>query len=122
MVPETVLLIGVMTGTGVYLFLQSGFVRILFGFILLSNAANLFLLAMSGSPFGKQAPVVLDEAVGGSLPPVDPLPQALILTAIVIGFGLTAYLILLLYRLFLDQGTMNSRAMYEEKDGTGGAL
>jgi multicomponent Na+:H+ antiporter subunit C len=120
MVPETVLLIGVMTGTGVYLFLQSGFVRILFGFILLSNAANLFLLAMSGSPFGKQAPVVLDESVGGSLPSVDPLPQALILTAIVIGFGLTAYLIVLLYRLFLDQGTMNSRAMYEEKDGPGG--
>jgi multicomponent Na+:H+ antiporter subunit C len=120
MVPETVLLIGVMTGTGVYLFLQSGFVRILFGFILLSNAANLFLLAMSGSPFGKQAPVVLDESVGGSLPSVDPLPQALILTAIVIGFGLTAYLIVLLYRLFLDQGTMNSRAMHEEKDGPGG--
>jgi multicomponent Na+:H+ antiporter subunit C len=46
---------------------------------------------------------------------VDPLPQALILTAIVIGFGVIAYLVLLLYRLFLDQKTTNAAELYDEK-------
>jgi multicomponent Na+:H+ antiporter subunit C len=47
---------------------------------------------------------------------VDPLPQALILTAIVIGFGLSAYLVFLLYRLFLDQETTNTVELYEEHE------
>jgi multicomponent Na+:H+ antiporter subunit C len=45
---------------------------------------------------------------------VDPLPQALILTAIVIGFGVAAYLVFLLYRLFLDQKTTNAAELYDE--------
>ena len=47
---------------------------------------------------------------------VDPLPQALVLTAIVIGFGLTAYLVMLLYRLFLDQQTTNAAELYTEEE------
>ena len=45
---------------------------------------------------------------------MDPLPQALILTAIVIGFGVTAYLVMLLYRLFLDHRTTNATTLYED--------
>lgn len=82
--------------------------RILFGFLILSNAANLFVLCTSGEPGSRLAPI-LDGRPG---PRVDPLPQALILTAIVIGFGVTAYLVVLLYRLFLDHGTTNAADLY----------
>lgn len=106
---ETALLIGLLFGAASYLILQASFVRILFGFILLSNAANIFVLAMSGRPGAKAAPVV----VGSSSGYVDPLPQALILTAIVIGFGVIAYLVILLYRTFLDQRTANARELFD---------
>jgi multicomponent Na+:H+ antiporter subunit C len=109
MVFETALAVGVLVGTGLFLMLQPSFVRILFGFILVSNAANLFLISLSGDPSGKQPPVMVDGAVH----PVDPLPQALILTAIVIGFGVTAYLLVLLYRLFLDQRTTHAGEMFD---------
>ena len=105
---ETAILVGILFACATYLILQRSFVKILFGFVVLSNAANLLVLGMSGSPDGKQPPVLL----GSAAPLVDPLPQALILTAIVIGFGLTAYLVLLLYRLFLDQKTTNAAELY----------
>lgn len=106
---ETAILIGLLFGGACYLILQASFVRILFGFILLSNAANLFLLAMSGVPEGKSAPIV--HKADGAM--VDPLPQALILTAIVIGFGVIAYMVILLYRTFLDQSTANAGDLFK---------
>ncbi|MCW5554854.1 MAG: NADH-quinone oxidoreductase subunit K [Verrucomicrobiae bacterium] len=109
---ESALLIGVLFGCATYLILQNSFVKILFGFVVLTNAANLLVLTMSGNPGGKYAPIVGDAAG----PLVDPLPQALILTAIVIGFGVTAYLVLLLYRIFLDQNTTNAAELYEDQD------
>ena len=108
---ETALLVGVLFGAAVYLILQTSFVRILFGFTLLTHAANVLVLAMSGRPDGKSPPI----ADGNPLPPVDPLPQALILTAIVIGFGLGAYLILLLYRMFLDGKTTNAAELFDPR-------
>lgn len=108
---ETALLVGAMFAAATYLVLDRSFVKILFGFVVLSNAANLLVLAMSGSPEDRAAPVVLDATVAM----VDPLPQALILTAIVIGFGATAYLIILLYRLFLDQRTTNAAELYSDQ-------
>ena len=111
MIWETAILVGLLFGFGAWLVLQGSFVRILLGFVLLSNAANLFVLAMSGNPGRKDAPVLVHEAVV----PVDPLPQALILTAIVIGFGVIAYLVLLLYRIFLDQRTTNARELFAEE-------
>lgn len=112
MQPEITLLIGVFFTVATYLLLQRSFVTNLFGFLVLSHAANLVVLAMSGRPDGKTAPVVL----GANVPMVDPLPQALILTAIVIGFGMAAFLVFLLYRLFLDQKTTNAAELYEERD------
>jgi multicomponent Na+:H+ antiporter subunit C len=109
---ETALLIGVLFACATYLILQSSFVKILFGFIVLSNATNLLLLSMSGPPDGRAAPI----AGQSPAPVVDPLPQALILTAIVIGFGVTAYLVFLLYRLFLDQKTTNAAELFAEQD------
>lgn len=112
---ETAVLVGVLFAGATYLILQRSFARILFGFVLLSNGANLLLLSMSGRPDAKAAPIVTDAAP----PLVDPLPQALILTAIVIGFGVTAYLVLLLYRLFLDHRTTNAAELYREEKQEG---
>ena len=111
MVPETAILVGILFSVATYLIMERSFVRILFGFLLLTNAANLFVLSMSGAPDGKAAPIVLPDAAGTM---VDPLPQALILTAIVIGFGVAAYLIVLLYRIFLDHETVDAEELYEE--------
>ncbi len=108
------LLVGILFAVSTYLILQGSFVRILFGFILIANAANLVLLSMTGDPRGRSAPVVLDEAV----PMADPLPQALILTAIVIGFAVSAYLVFLLYRIFLDWKTDDALALFAKKKPT----
>jgi multicomponent Na+:H+ antiporter subunit C len=110
MIWETAVLVGLLFGSAVYLLLRPTFARILFGFILLSNAANLLVLAMSSRPDGKTAPVVQDTGV----PSVDPLPQALVLTAIVIGFGIICYLVILLYRIFLDQRTTHAEELFAE--------
>ncbi|MHA3775480.1 sodium:proton antiporter [Verrucomicrobiota bacterium sgz303538] len=105
---ETAILIGVMFSVATYLLLRKNFVQILFGFVILSNGANLFILAMSGDPEGKQSPVLIKDAG----PVVDPMPQALVLTAIVIGFALTVYLIMLLYRIFLDTRTTDAESLF----------
>jgi multicomponent Na+:H+ antiporter subunit C len=88
--------------------LRRSFVKVLFGLMIFSNAANLLVLAMSGEPANKSAPIAVPNA--GAM--VDPLPQALILTAIVIGFGMLGYAIILLYRLFLDHKTTNAAELY----------
>ena len=111
---DTAVLVGLMVGVAVWLILHRGFVRILFGFLLLSNAVNLGLLAVSGDPSRRAAPVV-DAAAGAAM--VDPLPQALILTAIVIGFGVLAYLVFLFYRLFVDHDASDLETLGEAPDG-----
>jgi len=105
---DTAILVAVLFATSTFLLLQKSFVRFLFGFVMLSNAGNLFVLAMAGSPDGKRTPVL----TAGEGPVVDPLPQALVLTAIVIGFGLTVYLVMLLYRVFLDSDTTNAEKLF----------
>ncbi|HWL51135.1 MAG TPA: NADH-quinone oxidoreductase subunit K [Chthoniobacteraceae bacterium] len=111
MLIETAILVGFLFGAGTWLVLQGSFVRILFGFLVLSNAANLLVLSVSGDPSGKSAPLAFLGA-----PYVDPLPQALILTAIVIGFGTTAYLVFLLYRFFVDFRTTTFDGAREKEE------
>jgi multicomponent K+:H+ antiporter subunit C len=84
--------IGVLVAGGVYLLLRARTLSVLFGLTLLSYAVNLFLLS-SGRLGG--APPVL---VGDDVVYTDPLPQALVLTAIVISFGMTAFLVVLSLR------------------------
>jgi multicomponent Na+:H+ antiporter subunit C len=86
------LLVGVLAAGGTYLVLQRGVVRIALGFVLISHAANVLLLA-SGVLDARGVPII-----GASGSPGDPLPQAFVLTAIVIGFGLTAFLLSLAFK------------------------
>lgn len=83
--------IGVLTAGAVYLMMQRGLVRIVFGLTLLSHAANLTLLAAGVSAW-RAEPVagVSDPAVSA-----DPLPQAFVLTAIVITLAVTVFMLTL---------------------------
>lgn len=85
--------IGVLVAAGVYLLLERALTRVLLGVVLLSNAANLLLLVASGR--AGRPPIV-----GTSNPEEmsDALPQALILTAIVIAFGVSAFVLAMAYR------------------------
>ena len=85
--------IGVIVASGVYLLLRARTFPVVLGLTLLSYAVNLFLFA-SGRLTRDSAPLVIE----GIVDPPDPLPQALVLTAIVIGFGMTAFAIALAVR------------------------
>lgn len=87
-----VLVMVAMISCGIYLMLDRTLTRILLGFLLVGNGVNLLIFLMSGS-FGR-APIVGDGEGAMS----DPLPQAFILTAIVITFGVSAFLLALIYR------------------------
>ena len=85
---------------GTYLILQRMLSRVIIGLGLISHGANL-LIMLSGS--GPAAPPIVEGAATGSIS--DPLPQALVLTAIVITFGVTAFLLALALRSYLLTGT-----------------
>lgn len=110
MILLTAFLIALLFGSGVFLILQRRFIHILFGFGLLTHAANIFILSMSGYHHKNSSPIVSELTQNY----VDPLPQALILTAIVIGFGVSAYLVVLMYRLSVDNNTDDAKEMFEQ--------
>jgi multicomponent K+:H+ antiporter subunit C len=89
----------VTTSCGVYLCLRGTTFTVVIGISLLSYAVNLFLFA-SGRLHLNAAPIL-----GISRHIADPLPQALVLTAIVIGFGMTAFLVVLAMRTHADWGS-----------------
>jgi multicomponent Na+:H+ antiporter subunit C len=90
---------GLLVTCGVYLLLGQSLTRLVLGMILAGNGINLLLLS-AGGPAG--APALLDprvrSAAGAPAPITDPLPQAMILTAIVITLSMTAFLLALAYR------------------------
>lgn len=86
------LTLGVLTATGVYLLMRARVYPVVMGLTLISYAVNLFLFAMGR--LGTGVPAV----IGKSSEYGDPLPQALVLTAIVIGFAMTAFVVVLSLR------------------------
>jgi multicomponent Na+:H+ antiporter subunit C len=102
--------VGVMAAGSVYLLLSHNLVRVLFGLILLSNTANFVIFAAGGMTEG--LPPLIEpgqSALTGTYS--NPLPQALILTAIVISFGLLAFALVLVYRAYQELGTVDSDRM-----------
>lgn len=88
------IVMAVLYACGVYLMLERSMTRVLLGFLLVGNATNILLLIMAG--VGGVAPIVTDGVTAEEMS--DPLPQALILTAIVITFAVSAFLLALIYR------------------------
>ena len=106
------LISGGLVAGGVYLLLSQNLVRILFGLIMLSNAVNIALFS-AGGLIHHTPPLIRDNP---SLQPVEmanALPQALILTAIVIGFALLVFMFVLFYRSYERLGTVDTRRMPE---------
>src|ERR1700712_794942 len=87
-----VVAMAVLYACGVYLLLEKSVTRVILGVVLIGNATNLLLLILAGRP--SVSPI----AGRGSESTSDPLPQILILTAIVITFAVSAFLMALVYR------------------------
>lgn len=93
------IMIGVLYAAGIYLMLRRSLVKLIIGVILLGNGANLLIFLLGR--LAKGSPPVIPEGSKVFLEAyTDPLPQALILTAIVISFGLQAFAIVLVKRVF----------------------
>lgn len=97
------LVIGVLFASGTYLILQKNILKLVLGMSLISHAANLVLIS-SGWIGQGQVPILGQDE---TRPFVDPIPQALILTAIVIGFAALAFLLVLALRVYRDLKTAN---------------
>lgn len=96
--------IGFLYAVAVFLLLRRSIVKLILGIMFLSNATNLLLLTAGGLTL--TTPPFIEE--GSTVPAsdiADPLPQALILTAIVIGFGLIAFTLVLTYKYYGATGT-----------------
>jgi multicomponent K+:H+ antiporter subunit C len=91
--------IGLLSGCGTYLLLRARTFPVILGLTLLSYAVNLFLFASGRLTIN--APPIISSDVSHY---TDPIPQALVLTAIVIGFGMTAYIITLALRGLKEAG------------------
>ena len=92
-------IVGVLTTCGVYLALRARTFPVVLGLTFLSYAVNLFLFAMGRLTIG-QPPVIAANAASYA----DPLPQALVLTAIVISFAMTAFVIVLALKARVELG------------------
>lgn len=91
--------IGLLVATGIYLILRSRTFPVILGLAMIGYAVNLFLFAMGRLQVN--SPAVLTDTSNVT----DPLPQALVLTAIVIGFATTAYIVQLALRSRYESGT-----------------
>lgn len=103
--------VGVLFGASTYLFLKRSVVKMILGIILLGYATNV-LLFMMGDLNQRDLPI-LGLANG---PMSDAVPQALILTAIVIGFGVLAFTLTLSYRFYFELRSEDLDTMNEEAD------
>ncbi len=111
---ETILavVVGGLFAGAVYLMLRRNLLKFIFGFVLMSNAVNL-LIFTAGRLTRASAPVVPSGAEAPLEAVANPLPQALVLTAIVIGFGFTAFSLVLLYRSYQATGTVDTDILRE---------
>ena len=97
-------LIGGLYAEGLYLMLGRSIGKLIVGLVLISQAANL-LIFTAGRLTRAHPPIIPEGALQGQPPFADPIPQALILTAIVIGFGVLAFALALVDRTFRTLGT-----------------
>ena len=103
---QTVLavVIGGLYASGLYMMVRRSFVKMIIGLALLGQAANLLIFTMGRLVRGNP-PLIAEGQTTMASGVADPLPQALILTAIVIGFGVQAFMIILIKRVYQTAGS-----------------
>lgn len=106
---------GVMFSCGTYLMLRRDMIKLIMGTLIFSQAANVYLVSMGG--FTGKAPVLSHGGRHGNVASTDPLVQALVLTAIVIGFGTTAFALVLAFRVYEEHGTIDLEKIRGELHG-----
>jgi multicomponent Na+:H+ antiporter subunit C len=97
------IVVGILYTAGVYLMLRRSILKFIIGLIFMSNATNLLVFLSAGLVSG--SPVFVDGKKVNSVLMADPLPQALVLTAIVIGLGIVVFTLALKYKFFELTGT-----------------
>ena len=110
MAPVLAILVGIMVAGSVYLILGRNLIRFIFGLVLASNAVNL-LLFTGGRLDQPRPPLIPAGATTPDGPVANALPQALMLTAIVIGFALLVFIFVLFYRAYQEIGTVDTEFM-----------
>ncbi len=98
------IVIGALYAAGLYMMMRRSFVKLIIGLSLLGYASSLLIFTVNGVTRG-QPPLVPEGMTQPEAPFADPLPQALILTAIVIGFGLQAFTLVLFKRAYQSTDT-----------------
>lgn len=111
------ILVGLFVALGIYLLLSRSVVRMLLGVVVLGNGVNL-LIFTAGRLTREIAPIVPKGLTVPAGPIANPLPQALILTAIVIGFAMFTFLLVLAYRAYqtLDADNTDTMRLAEPED------
>jgi len=112
-----IFLIGVLYASGIYMILRRSMVKLLLGIMLLGNATNILIFLVGGIVKGKPPIIDINFKTFQDIY-ADPIPQALILTAIVISFGLTAFAIVLLKRVYalINSDDLDDLNTPEEED------
>ena len=98
------IVVGILYAGGLYLMMRRNIIQLIIGLGLLSHGANLLIFTAGGLRKGG-APILGEGETAFAAIPADPLPQALILTAIVIGFAVTAFALVLFLRTYQVVGT-----------------
>ena len=96
--------VGCLYAAGIYLLLKRRLAPLIVGLSLIGNGSNLLIFTASGLTRG-QAPIVDGSMPAAAEPVADPVPQSLVLTAIVIGFGVLAFSLVLAHRVHRSTGT-----------------
>jgi multicomponent Na+:H+ antiporter subunit C len=104
------IVVGIFFVVSIYLMLSKHIIRILLGVAILGNAVNL-LIFTAGRVTREVPPIIPDELMVPNTAVANPLPQALILTAIVISFSFFAFLMVLAYRTYQELGTDDTDEM-----------
>ena len=104
------ILAGIIVAASVYLILNRNLIRFIFGLVLAGNAVNLLIFTV-GRMQSRRPPLIPDQVSAMAGPFANALPQALILTAIVIGFALLSFVFILFYRAYQCLDTVDTELM-----------
>lgn len=115
MITVLCILIGLIFAGATFCLLRRSLMRVLIGILLLGHGVNLLLLA-SSDPISRNVAILGEDGLPTAAGSADPLPQALILTAIVIGFGLSVFTLVLARSAYMRSGSDDMRELEREEE------